>query len=971
MKLPENKKCINCNNPGPQYVCTNFATFVCVACSGIHREYTHRLKSVSMAKFTPEEVAALQQGGNQKAREFFLANASRVEPPDPNDPNRLREFVRSVYVERRYVASRDPNAAAVPPARAQSPSPSRSADLPPASASSPQPVSSSQHNDHSRLSSDSRAMRASADGYGGASGASRGPGRGAGAGGQSRPSGGSGAGGGSRGGGGGQGVQAVSVPVSQVLGRDVELKVYAEGEEGAVGNGVNGRRAGQGEEQGGAPGSPGSIASSAASRKAADAYPPTPESKLNPSTSTAPPSAAVTTASLIDFSFDDPSPAPSTAGASAAPAAAAAADPFGLADLLAPAPVVPDPGQGMGAAGMGGLDPAGMGAAAAGPPYGAQFLGGAQLFGDQPFGGEALPGQQYGGPLPMGGQAFGGGQPGAAGGQPFAGQAFAGQGYGGQPGGVEFGAVQNVGVGLAPDQQQAQGGAAMGWGSGFLHAETGAAAVSAATAAAAASAPAAGGLEQAQLPQGPAQQPGQQGGFFGENDAVDAAVSTSAAAPGVSPETASAQAGAAAAGGVEETSTASAGAATAAPSAEMDFFTNLLPAPTVKNDLPYLGGYAAPPAPAPAVTDTSSLAFGSPGTVAAAASAYGAYGQPQMSALGLPPQAMDLPPYQMGGPATGQAMPSAYDQFLSTTTAAPPPFPGAPGAVGGGLNAPAFGAAAAAPGATGDGSGAITTEAAAPAAAKSTNPFAFDDDDEEEDTSAPAASATGSQPFSMDPLAAALPGGYFAPPGTAAAPFQSPQQQNPAATPFAHGPDLSPQPSAFSPSTPPQPTDPFGAPLPAQTTSPGLAGPAGGFGGAMPGGGVSVSADLFGAGFGWGEGAAGGGGVGGGGGGGAVGGMGGHNQKHSAAGGGGISASIDFGFLGGGGGAASGLAPGASQGGGNFGLAPATAGAGGGSSMDPFASLMPTGQAPGAHQPAPAAGVAAAAPASSFDGFSW
>ncbi|CAI5957957.1 unnamed protein product [Closterium sp. NIES-65] len=898
MKLPENKKCINCNNPGPQYVCTNFATFVCVACSGIHREYTHRLKSVSMAKFTPEEVAALQQGGNQKAREFFLANASRVEPPDPNDPNRLREFVRSVYVERRYVASRDPNAAAAPPARAQSPSPSRSADLPPASASSPQPVSSSQHNDHSRLSSDSRAMRASADGYGGASGASRGPGRGAGgsAGGQSRPSGGSGAGGGSRGGGGGQGVQAVSVPVSQVLGRDVELKVYAEGEEGAVGNGVNGRRAGQGEEQGGAPGSPGSIASSAASRKAADAYPPTPESKLNPSTRTAPPSAAVTTASLIDFSFDGPSPAPSTAGASAAPAAAAAADPFGLADLLAPAPVVPDPGQGMGAAGMGGLDPAGMGAAAAGPPYGAQFPGGAQLFGDQAFGGEALPGQQYGGPLPMGGQAFGGGQPGAAGGQPFAGQPFDGQGYGGQPGGVEFGAVQNAGAGLTTFTSSTQPHTPLS-PTHFL--------------------------------------------FFPAPPWPSAPCSS---CPLLFPPR---------------------------PSLYQDFFTNLLPAPTVKNDLPYLGGYAAPPAPAPAVTDTSTLAFGSPGTVAAAASAYGAYGQPQMSALGLPPQAMDLPPYQMGGPATGQAMPSAYDQFLSTTTAAPPPFPGAPGAVGGGLNAPAFGAAAAAPGATGDGSGAITTEAAAPAAAKSTNPFAFDDDDEEEDTSAPAASATGSQPFSMDPLAAALPGGYFAPPGTAAAPFQSPQQQNPAATPFAHAPDLSPQPSAFSPSTPPQPTDPFGAPLPAQTTSPGLAGPAGGFGGAMPGGGVSVSADLFGAGFGWGEGAAGGGGVGGGGGGGAVGGMGGHNQKHSAAGGGGISASIDFGFLGGGGGAASGLAPGASQGGGNFGLAPATAGAGGGSSMDPFASLMRTGQAPGAHQPAPAAGVAAAAPASSFDGFSW
>ncbi|CAI5515803.1 unnamed protein product, partial [Closterium sp. Naga37s-1] len=494
---------------GPQYVCTNFATFVCVACSGIHREYTHRLKSVSMAKFTPEEVAALQQGGNQKAREFFLANASRVEPPDPNDPNRLREFVRSVYVERRYVASRDPNAAAAPPARAQPSSPSPSPDLPPASASSPQPVSSSQHNDHSRLSSDARAMRASADGYGGASGASRGPGR-----------------------------------------------------------------------------------------------------------------------------------------------------------------------------------------------------------------------------------------------------------------------------------------------------------------------------------------------------------------------------------------------------------------------------------------------------------------------------AMDLPPYQMAGAATGQAMPSAYDQFLSTSAAAPPPFPGAPG-VAASLDASGFGAAA-------DGSSANTAAAAAAAAAaaKSTNPFAFDDDDDEEDTTAPAAppaTATGSQPFSMDPLAAALPGGYFVPPGTVAAPFQSPQQQNPAATPFAHGPDLTPQPSVFSPSTPPQPSDPFGAPHPVQTTSPGLAGPAGGFGGATPGGGVSVSADLFGAGFGWGGGGAGGGG---GGGGGAVGGagMGGHNPMQSAGGGGGMSASIDFGFLGGGGGgAASGLAPGAAGGDGNFGLASATAGAAGGPSMDPFASLMPTGaQAPpSAHQPAPAAGAAAAAPASSFDGFSW
>ncbi|KAF7801418.1 putative ADP-ribosylation factor GTPase-activating protein AGD14 isoform X1 [Senna tora] len=72
MKLPPNRRCINCNSLGPQYVCTNFWTFVCMTCSGIHREFTHRVKSVSMAKFTSQEVEALQNGGNQRARDIYL-----------------------------------------------------------------------------------------------------------------------------------------------------------------------------------------------------------------------------------------------------------------------------------------------------------------------------------------------------------------------------------------------------------------------------------------------------------------------------------------------------------------------------------------------------------------------------------------------------------------------------------------------------------------------------------------------------------------------------------------------------------------------------------------------------------------------------------------------------------------------------------------------------------------------------------
>ncbi|XP_068660630.1 probable ADP-ribosylation factor GTPase-activating protein AGD14 [Aristolochia californica] len=104
MKLPPNRRCINCDSIGPQYVCTNFWTFVCIACSGIHREFTHRVKSVSMAKFTTLEVEALQKGGNQRAREIFLKNwdLQRQRLPKSGNPDRIREFIKSVYLDRKY-----------------------------------------------------------------------------------------------------------------------------------------------------------------------------------------------------------------------------------------------------------------------------------------------------------------------------------------------------------------------------------------------------------------------------------------------------------------------------------------------------------------------------------------------------------------------------------------------------------------------------------------------------------------------------------------------------------------------------------------------------------------------------------------------------------------------------------------------------------------------------------------------------
>ena len=68
-KEPDNKRCADCKERGPQYLCLNFNTFVCTTCSGVHREFNFRVKGISMSTFTgPEVEAIVKHGGNAKAR---------------------------------------------------------------------------------------------------------------------------------------------------------------------------------------------------------------------------------------------------------------------------------------------------------------------------------------------------------------------------------------------------------------------------------------------------------------------------------------------------------------------------------------------------------------------------------------------------------------------------------------------------------------------------------------------------------------------------------------------------------------------------------------------------------------------------------------------------------------------------------------------------------------------------------------
>ena len=99
---------------GPGQICLDYNTFVCMTCSGVHREFQHKCKGISMSKWTPEEVRAIENGGNEKDQAVWLGSwdPARFPKPAPGDLEKIRKFIQMKYVERRWYVSPEKAAAA-------------------------------------------------------------------------------------------------------------------------------------------------------------------------------------------------------------------------------------------------------------------------------------------------------------------------------------------------------------------------------------------------------------------------------------------------------------------------------------------------------------------------------------------------------------------------------------------------------------------------------------------------------------------------------------------------------------------------------------------------------------------------------------------------------------------------------------------------------------------------------------------
>ncbi|XP_065840483.1 arf-GAP domain and FG repeat-containing protein 2-like [Oscarella lobularis] len=103
---PGNKKCAECQQRGPTYVDITMGTFICTTCSGLLRGINppHRVKSITMTSFSPEEIEKVRNSGNEKCNRVYVGKWTEPRDPGPEtmEEMKIKFFLQDKYERRRW-----------------------------------------------------------------------------------------------------------------------------------------------------------------------------------------------------------------------------------------------------------------------------------------------------------------------------------------------------------------------------------------------------------------------------------------------------------------------------------------------------------------------------------------------------------------------------------------------------------------------------------------------------------------------------------------------------------------------------------------------------------------------------------------------------------------------------------------------------------------------------------------------------
>lgn len=112
LSQPGNFECADCHSPNPTWASATFGVFICLHCSGVHRNLgTHitLVRSVELDKWTDEQATTMEHVGNTVGNRFWEARLPKgFARPGPHDHARLEKFIRDKYVVKLWAGSGNP-----------------------------------------------------------------------------------------------------------------------------------------------------------------------------------------------------------------------------------------------------------------------------------------------------------------------------------------------------------------------------------------------------------------------------------------------------------------------------------------------------------------------------------------------------------------------------------------------------------------------------------------------------------------------------------------------------------------------------------------------------------------------------------------------------------------------------------------------------------------------------------------------
>ncbi|KAL9956762.1 hypothetical protein ACROYT_G038294 [Oculina patagonica] len=108
MKQPQNNTCADCGAPNPEWASASKGIFICITCSGIHRNLGAQVsvvKSLRLDTWTDEKLKLMEEHGNDKGNAIWAKNVPICyRRPKPTDAHVLREqWIRAKYERKEFI----------------------------------------------------------------------------------------------------------------------------------------------------------------------------------------------------------------------------------------------------------------------------------------------------------------------------------------------------------------------------------------------------------------------------------------------------------------------------------------------------------------------------------------------------------------------------------------------------------------------------------------------------------------------------------------------------------------------------------------------------------------------------------------------------------------------------------------------------------------------------------------------------